>query len=94
MRGDAPKVNCTTCHQGVDNPFHGVGMLDDYPVWRTHGPSAAIEPVDLMVPEEVQPSGNGQGEDGGEGDQAAVGTTVPEKTSMAPGAKPVESVVR
>ena len=31
---NAPKVNCTTCHQGVAKPFYGVSMLDDYPVWR------------------------------------------------------------
>lgn len=32
--GDAPKVNCTTCHQNVNKPFAGVSMLDDYPQWR------------------------------------------------------------
>lgn len=32
--GDAPKVNCTTCHQGVNKPFYGKSMLEDYPVWR------------------------------------------------------------
>jgi len=32
--GDAPKVNCETCHQNVSKPFLGESMLDDYPVWR------------------------------------------------------------
>jgi photosynthetic reaction center cytochrome c subunit len=30
--GDAPKVNCTTCHQGAYKPLLGVSMLKDYPV--------------------------------------------------------------
>lgn len=29
--GDAPKVNCATCHQGVNKPLLGVSMLPDYP---------------------------------------------------------------
>jgi photosynthetic reaction center cytochrome c subunit len=29
--GDAPKVNCTTCHQGVFKPLGGQAMLKDYP---------------------------------------------------------------
>ena len=29
--GDAPKANCTTCHQGVSKPLLGVNMLKDYP---------------------------------------------------------------
>jgi photosynthetic reaction center cytochrome c subunit len=29
--GDAPKANCTTCHQGVNKPLLGVSMLKDYP---------------------------------------------------------------
>ncbi|SDD89558.1 photosynthetic reaction center cytochrome PufC [Belnapia rosea] len=28
---DALKVNCTTCHQGVNKPLNGVSMLRDYP---------------------------------------------------------------
>lgn len=33
--GDAPKVNCTTCHQQVNKPFAGASMLDDYPQWKS-----------------------------------------------------------
>ena len=29
--GDAPKANCTTCHQGLSRPLNGVSMLPDYP---------------------------------------------------------------
>ncbi len=28
--GDAPKANCTTCHQGVNKPLNGAQMLKDY----------------------------------------------------------------
>jgi photosynthetic reaction center cytochrome c subunit len=29
--GDAPKVNCTTCHQGAFKPLYGHPQLKDYP---------------------------------------------------------------
>jgi photosynthetic reaction center cytochrome c subunit len=29
--GDAPKLNCATCHQGVNKPLNGVSMVKDYP---------------------------------------------------------------
>ncbi|MBK1696342.1 photosynthetic reaction center cytochrome PufC [Rhodovibrio salinarum] len=29
--GDAPKINCTTCHQGVYKPLFGANMVKDYP---------------------------------------------------------------
>ncbi len=29
--GDAPKTNCTTCHQGVNKPLYGAQMAKDYP---------------------------------------------------------------
>ncbi len=35
--GDAPKANCTTCHQGVAKPLYGVSMLDNWPELRTSG---------------------------------------------------------
>jgi photosynthetic reaction center cytochrome c subunit len=31
LHGDALKVNCTTCHQGVNRPLLGAPMLQDYP---------------------------------------------------------------
>ncbi len=33
-QGDIYKVNCATCHQGVNKPLLGVSMLDDYPSLR------------------------------------------------------------
>ncbi len=35
--GDAPKANCTTCHQGVAKPLYGVSMLENWPELRTSG---------------------------------------------------------
>ena len=29
--GDAPKLNCATCHQGVSKPLFGVSLAKDYP---------------------------------------------------------------
>jgi photosynthetic reaction center cytochrome c subunit len=53
--GDAPMVNCTTCHQGVYKPLYGVSMLKDYPALAAQGaplaaaaaaaPAAAPEPA-------------------------------------------------
>jgi photosynthetic reaction center cytochrome c subunit len=36
-QGDAPKVNCATCHQGVAKPFGGQSMLDNWPELSTEG---------------------------------------------------------
>jgi photosynthetic reaction center cytochrome c subunit len=30
-QGDSPKVNCATCHQGVNKPLYGVSMAKDFP---------------------------------------------------------------
>jgi photosynthetic reaction center cytochrome c subunit len=36
--GDAPKVNCATCHQGVYKPLFGASMVADYPAFAAaHG---------------------------------------------------------
>lgn len=32
--GDAPKVNCATCHQGLPKPLGGVSMMNDFPALR------------------------------------------------------------
>lgn len=29
--GDVPKLNCATCHQGVQKPLDGASMVSDYP---------------------------------------------------------------
>jgi photosynthetic reaction center cytochrome c subunit len=37
--GDGPKLNCATCHQGVNKPLYGVSMAKDYPeLGGTPGP--------------------------------------------------------
>jgi photosynthetic reaction center cytochrome c subunit len=33
--GDVAKVNCATCHQGVNKPLYGVSMVADYLALRT-----------------------------------------------------------
>jgi photosynthetic reaction center cytochrome c subunit len=35
--GDAPKVNCATCHNGVYKPLFGVSMVQSFPELRTNG---------------------------------------------------------
>ncbi len=37
--GDAPKLNCSTCHQGAYKPLYGAKMLKDHP--ELAGPAAA-----------------------------------------------------
>lgn len=32
--GDAPKLNCATCHQGVNKPLYGAQMVEDFPSLR------------------------------------------------------------
>lgn len=36
--GDAPKLNCATCHNGVQKPLYGVSMVKDYPSLQTPAP--------------------------------------------------------
>lgn len=78
---NAPKVNCTTCHQGVAKPFYGVSMLDDYPVWRGEGYEGQLTvPYDPMSfqPTEDRPADFEEGE----GPAAAVpGAAEDERTS-------------
>lgn len=48
--GDAPKANCTTCHQGAYKPLLGKSMLTAYPVFaepKPQPPKTADLPVDL-----------------------------------------------
>ena len=74
--GDAPKVNCTTCHQGVSKPFYGASMLEDYPVWKAPGPSSATEPVDPMVPAAQQPAQEGEATSSSAAPAPAAGETL------------------
>jgi photosynthetic reaction center cytochrome c subunit len=43
--GDAPKVNCTTCHQGVSKPLLGASMLKDHPELRGGAAKTAAAPT-------------------------------------------------
>jgi len=36
--GDVAKINCATCHQGVNKPLYGVSMAKDYPELRVANP--------------------------------------------------------
>lgn len=40
--GDAPKTNCTTCHQGAYKPLYGAQMLKDYPELAGPGQPAPV----------------------------------------------------
>ena len=40
-QGDAPKLNCATCHQGAYKPLYGASMLKDHPVLAAAGPAPA-----------------------------------------------------
>ncbi len=49
--GDSPKVNCTTCHQGIYKPLYGVSMLKTFP--ELAAPTAqltAAEPPAVLPP--------------------------------------------
>lgn len=45
--GDPLKVNCTTCHRGINKPLGGVSMVKDYAALRPTGPmvTAAAAPA-------------------------------------------------
>jgi len=43
-KGDGPKLDCMTCHQGVNKPLYGQSMLKDYPALVEHAVSSAPTP--------------------------------------------------
>ena len=43
--GDAPKVNCATCHQGAYKPLYGAKVIKDYPELAGPGGPASIAPA-------------------------------------------------
>jgi photosynthetic reaction center cytochrome c subunit len=44
--GDAPKLNCATCHQGAYKPLYGVAMAPNYPeLYATALTAAAVVPA-------------------------------------------------
>jgi len=48
--GDAPKLNCATCHRGQNQPLGGAQMLEDYPELD----AARLEPVAGPAPQASQ----------------------------------------
>jgi photosynthetic reaction center cytochrome c subunit len=53
--GDAPKLNCGTCHNGVNKPLYGVSMLADYAELAAPipAPAAPAPPPEATPPVEV-----------------------------------------
>ena len=50
--GDPYKVNCMTCHQGVNKPFGGVSMLKDHPALA----GVRGTPMPVTVPPVLKPT--------------------------------------
>jgi photosynthetic reaction center cytochrome c subunit len=48
--GDAPKANCTTCHQGAYKPLLGVSMLKDYQELAAAKPQPVRKVVETPPP--------------------------------------------
>ncbi|WP_349367627.1 photosynthetic reaction center cytochrome PufC [Salinarimonas sp.] len=48
--GDAPKINCTTCHQGAYKPMYGYSMIEAHPELTTFGPPELQDPPMEMTP--------------------------------------------
>jgi photosynthetic reaction center cytochrome c subunit len=46
--GDVAKVNCQTCHQGVNKPYGGVSMAKDYPELQREKP-LPVMPVEAAA---------------------------------------------
>jgi photosynthetic reaction center cytochrome c subunit len=54
--GDVAKVNCATCHQGVNKPLGGLAMAKNWPGLMTtalQAPAAAAAPVAVAAPAAV-----------------------------------------
>jgi photosynthetic reaction center cytochrome c subunit len=52
--GDAPKVNCTSCHQGAYKPLYGASLLGDFPELGSSPTPPAQAPA---TPPPVRPPG-------------------------------------
>lgn len=51
--GDPLKVNCATCHQGVNKPLGGYKMLKDYPTLKGAAPAPTIAAAPAPAPAET-----------------------------------------
>jgi photosynthetic reaction center cytochrome c subunit len=52
--GDPLKVNCATCHQGINKPLGGYKMLKDYPALKGAAPLVAPAPVVAVAPQAAE----------------------------------------
>lgn len=89
--GDPYKVNCTTCHQGLNKPLGGVSMLPDYPFLRGNPatgttlpmavPAAApgAAPAPAAAPDAGTKGASGTATDSPHGGQAAGKAAAPAK---------------
>ncbi|MGB0513876.1 MAG: photosynthetic reaction center cytochrome PufC [Wenzhouxiangellaceae bacterium] len=68
--GEGLKINCTTCHQGVNKPLYGASMVGDYPSLRAS--SAAGESM---------ASDSGDDDSSSGAIQVAAGNTAPESAA-------------
>jgi photosynthetic reaction center cytochrome c subunit len=48
VTGDISKVNCATCHQGVNKPLYGAQMLKAHP--ELSGPNALKDAMEINAP--------------------------------------------
>lgn len=57
-QGDAPKVNCATCHQGAPKPLLGAAMVKDYPELLSKATAPASPPpaADAATPTGAAPA--------------------------------------
>jgi photosynthetic reaction center cytochrome c subunit len=53
--GDVAKINCSTCHQGVNKPLYGAPMAKDYPELTQIKPAPV--PVDATAVETAADAG-------------------------------------
>jgi photosynthetic reaction center cytochrome c subunit len=56
-QGDAYKINCATCHQGVNKPLGGVSMLKDHPTLA----GSRMAPAATAASAAPAPAGGGTG---------------------------------
>jgi photosynthetic reaction center cytochrome c subunit len=53
--GDAPKLNCATCHQGAFKPLYGKSQLADFPELSTAGQTKSEAPAPAAPAKQASP---------------------------------------
>jgi photosynthetic reaction center cytochrome c subunit len=59
VKGDVAKINCSTCHQGVNKPLLGAQMAKNYPELLqvvAAAPAAPAAPADAPAPADAAPA--------------------------------------